>query len=41
MSEQLERINVKITKSMMNKYLDEFIDEEIMDEKADSTQKKI
>lgn len=40
MSEQLERINVKITKSMMNKYLDEFIDEEIMDEKADSTQKK-
>lgn len=40
MSEQLERINVKITKSMMNKYLDEFIDEEIMDEKAESTQKK-
>ena len=35
MAEEFKRINIKITKSMMNSYLEQFIDEEIMDEKTD------
>ena len=40
MAEEFKRINIKITKSMMNSYLEQFIDEEIMDEKTESTYNK-
>lgn len=40
MAEEFKKINIKITKSMMNSYLEQFIDEEIMDEKTESTYNK-
>ena len=40
MAEEFKRINIKITKSMMNSYSEQFIDEEIMDEKTESTYNK-
>ena len=40
MADELLRINIKITKTMMEKYIDDFIDDEIMDEKAESTYEK-
>lgn len=41
MADELLRINIKITKTMMEKYIDDFIDDEIMDEKAEQLMKNI